>query len=78
MVKNVMKMVKKLERKDEEIGFKEVCDMFERVEGVMMDRAVLFRKLEEKGVAKRYMMVEKVVGGMMYVEKCVVCRPAEA
>lgn len=67
-------MVKLLKKKDgeKEMEFVKLCEMFEDMEKVKLDRAKLFRMLEEKDLARSYMVVEERDGGMVYVEKCMV------
>lgn len=67
-------MVKLLKKKDgeKEMEFVKLCEMFEDMEKVKLDRAKLFRMLEEKDLARSYMVVEERDDGMVYVEKCMV------
>ena len=67
-------MVKLLKKRDgeKEMEFVKLCEMFEDMEKVKLDRAKLFRMLEEKDLARSYMVVEERDGGMVYVEKCMV------
>lgn len=67
-------MVRLLKKRDgeKEMEFVKLCEMFEDMEKVKLDRAKLFRMLEEKDLARSYMVVEERDGGMVYVEKCMV------
>ena len=73
-MKTVKKMVRLLEKRDEEkeIEFVKLCEMFEDMEKVKLDRARLFRMLEKKGLARSYVVVEERDDGVVYVEKCMV------
>lgn len=74
IVKTVKKMVGMLEKNDgeKEIEFVKLCEMFEDMEKVKLDRAKLFRMLEKKGLARSYVFVEERPEGVVYVEKCMV------
>lgn len=67
-------MVGALKRRDgeKEIEFVKLCEMFEDMEKVKLDRAKLFRMLEKKNLARSYMIVEERPEGVVYVEKCMV------
>ncbi len=67
-------MVRWLEKGDgeKEIEFVTLCEMFEDMEKVKLDRAKLFRMLEKKELARSYMIVEERPEGVVYVEKCMV------
>lgn len=67
-------MVGALKRRDgeKEMEFVKLCEMFEDMEKVKLDRARLFRMLEEKDLARSYMVVEEREDGVVYVEKCMV------
>ena len=74
MVKIVKKMVRMLKKRDgdKEMEFVKVCEMFEDLENVSIDRAKLFRMLEKKDLARSYVVVEERDDGVVYVEKCMV------
>ena len=74
MVKIVKKMVGALKKRDgeKEMEFVKVCEMFEEMEKVKLDRAKLFRMLEKRELARTYMIVEERPEGVVYVEKCMV------
>lgn len=74
MVKIVKKMVGMLKKSDgeKEMEFVKVCEMFEDLENVSIDRAKLFRMLEKKKLARSYVVVEERPEGVVYVEKCMV------
>ena len=74
IVKTVKKMVRMLEKRDgeKEIEFVKLCEMFEDMEKVKLDRAKLFRMLEKKDLARSYMVIEERPEGVVYVEKCMV------
>ena len=74
MVKIVKKMVGMLKKSDgeKEMEFVKVCEMFEDMENVKLDRAKLFRMLEKKDLARSYVFVEERPEGVVYVEKCMV------
>ena len=67
-------MVRLLKKRDgeKEMEFVKVCEMFEDMEKVTLDRAKLYRMLEKKDLARRYMFVEEREDGVVYVEKCMV------
>ena len=67
-------MVRWLEKRDgeKEMEFVKLCEMFEDMEKVKLDRAKLFRMLEKKGLARSYVFVEERPEGVVYVEKCMV------
>lgn len=67
-------MVRLLKKKDgeKEIEFVKLCEMFEDMEKVKLDRAKLFRMLEKKDLARSYVFVEERPEGVVYVEKCMV------
>lgn len=67
-------MVGALKRRDgeKEMEFAKVCEMFEEMEKVKLDRAKLFRMLEKRELARTYMIVEERPEGVVYVEKCMV------
>lgn len=67
-------MVGALKRRDgeKEMEFVKLCEMFEDMEKVKLDRAKLFRMLEKKKLARSYMIVEERPEGVVYVEKCMV------
>lgn len=67
-------MVRWLEKGDgeKEMEFVKLCEMFEDMEKVKLDRAKLFRMLEKKGLARSYVFVEERPEGVVYVEKCMV------
>ena len=73
-MKTVKKMVGMLKKRDgeKEIEFVKLCEMFEDMEKVKLDRAKLFRMLEKKNLARSYMVVEERDDGVVYVEKCMV------
>ena len=74
IVKTVKKMVRLLKKMDgeKEIEFVKLCEMFEDMEKVKLDRAKLFRMLEKKDLARSYVFVEERPEGVVYVEKCMV------
>ena len=57
---------------EKEMEFVKVCEMFEDLENVSIDRAKLFRMLEKKKLARSYTVVEERDDGVVYVEKCMV------
>ena len=57
---------------EKEIECGKLCEMFEDMEKVKLDRAKLFRMLEKKNLARSYMIVEERPEGVVYVEKCMV------
>ena len=67
-------MVGALKKRDgeKEMEFVKVCEMFEEMEKVKLDRAKLFRMLEKRELARTYMIVEERPEGVVYVEKCMV------
>lgn len=67
-------MVGALKKRDgeKEMEFAKVCEMFEEMEKVKLDRAKLFRMLEKRELARTYMIVEERPEGVVYVEKCMV------
>lgn len=67
-------MVGALKKRDgeKEMEFVKVCEMFEEMENVKLDRAKLYRMLEKKELARSYMVVEEREDGVVYVEKCMV------
>lgn len=67
-------MVRLLKKRDgeKEIEFVKLCEVFEDMEKVKLDRAKLFRMLEKKELARSYVFVEERPEGVVYVEKCMV------
>ena len=61
-------MVRLLEKRDgeKEMEFVKLCEMFEDMEKVKLDRAKLFRMLEKKDLARSYMVIEERDGGTVY------------
>ena len=64
-------MVRLLEKRDgeKEMEFVKLCEMFEDMEKVKLDRAKLFRMLEKKDLARSYMVIEERDGGMVPADK---------
>ena len=67
----MVRLLKKMDG-EKEIEFVKLCEMFEDIEKVKLDRAKLFRMLEKKDLARSYVFVEERPEGVVYVEKCMV------
>jgi len=67
----MVRLLKKMDG-EKEIEFVKLCEMFEDMEKVKLDRAKLFRMLEKKDLARSYVFVEERPEGVVYVEKCMV------
>ena len=67
----MVRLLKKMDG-EKEIEFVKLCEMFEDMEKMKLDRAKLFRMLEKKDLARSYVFVEERPEGVVYVEKCMV------
>lgn len=67
----MVRLLKKMDG-EKEIEFVKLCEVFEDMEKVKLDRAKLFRMLEKKDLARSYVFVEERPEGVVYVEKCMV------